>query len=300
MGKSVNRKRGTVLDWIIRLVKGIVVGIGAILPGLSGGVMAVIFGIYDPLLAFLANLKKNFWKNVQFFIPVILGVLVGVLLFSIFVKKALEGRYEVISICLFIGFVVGTFPSLYKTAGKEGRDSKSYLALILAAVFLFALMSLGDVKLLDVTPNIPIWFIAGMAIGLGFIVPGLSPSNFLIYFGLYEKMADRISAFDLTAIIPLGLGVVVCALLFSKLMSNLLKKHYAVVYHIILGLVIGSTLAIFPSKIFPAFAAPVLAQNNWTFMTQLLLCVLLFVVGVVSSYLFSKLEQKYEHKSIFE
>ncbi len=287
------------MDWLIRFIKGTVVGIGAILPGLSGGVMAVIFGIYDPLLAFLANIRKNFWKNVRFFLPVILGGMVGVVLFSIFVKKALEGRYEAISICLFIGFVVGTFPSLYKTAGKEGRNTKSWLALILAAVFLFVLMMLGDVQLLNVTPNPLIWLISGLAIGLGFIVPGLSPSNFLIYFGLYEKMADRISALDMTAIIPLGVGVVLCALLFSKLMSRLLKRHYSVMYHIILGLVIGSTIVIFPTKIFPAFDASILAKNNWTFETQLLLCIALFAVGVVFSYLFSKLEDKYEHDSLF-
>lgn len=288
------------MDWLIRFIKGTLVGIGAILPGLSGGVMAVIFGIYDPLLAFLANMKKDFWKNVKYFIPVVVGAFLGVLLFSIFVKKALEGRYEAISICLFIGFVVGTFPALYKTAGKEGRSNKSWLALILAALVLFALMSLGDVQLLEVTPNMLTWLLAGVAIGFGFIVPGLSPSNFLIYFGLYEKMADRISALDLTAIIPLGLGVVLCAILFSKLMSRLLKRHYSVMYHVILGLVIGSTLVIFPSKIFPAFQASVLAANAWSFGTQLLLCALLFTVGVVSSYLFSKLESKYEHRSIFE
>ncbi len=288
------------MDWLIRFIKGTLVGIGAILPGLSGGVMAVIFGIYDPLLAFLANMRKNFWKNVKYFVPVVLGAFLGVLLFSIFVKKALEGRYEAISICLFIGFVVGTFPALYKTAGKEGRSKKSWSALVLAAIVLFALMSLGDVQLLDVTPNMLTWLLAGIAIGFGFIVPGLSPSNFLIYFGLYEKMADRISAFDLTAIIPLGLGVVLCAVLFSKLMSRLLKRHYSIMYHIILGLVIGSTLIIFPTKIFPAFQDSVLAANGWTFGTHLLLCALLFMAGVISSYLFSKLEDKYEHKSIFE
>lgn len=288
------------MNFIIRLVKGAVVGIGAILPGLSGGVMAVIFGIYDPLLAFMADVRKNFVKNVKFFFPVFTGLALGVVLFSLFVKKALEGRFETISICLFIGFVIGTFPSLNRTAGKEGRSVKSYTALILSAAFLLLLMLLGDVTLLNVTPNVLIWFLSGMLVGFGFIVPGLSPSNFLIYFGLYEKMADRISSLDMSTIIPLSFGVLTCILVFSKLMSFLLKKYYSVMYHIILGLVVGSTLAIFPSKIIPAFSRPALESSGWDVTALLLLCILFLVLGSISSYLFSKLEDKYERQSLFE
>ncbi len=288
------------MEFFIRLIKGAIIGIGAILPGLSGGVMAVIFGIYDPLLAFMADIRKNFVKNLKFFFPIFVGLGLGVVLFSLFVKKALEGRYETISICLFIGFVIGTFPSLNKTAGEKGRSIKSYIALVSAAVFLLFLMSLGDTTLLNVTPNLPIWFFSGMAIGFGFIVPGLSPSNFLIYFGLYEKMADRISALDLAVILPLGFGVLACILIFSKFMSFLLKKYYSVMYHIILGLVVGSSLAIFPSKIIPSFSPNALAISGWEFSKLLLLCILSLTLGSIGSYLFSKLEDRYERQSLFE
>ena len=100
-----------VTDWFIRLVKGVIIGIGFILPGLSGGVLAVILGIYDRILAFLANLRKNFIKNVLFFIPVGIGLGIGIFLFSIVVEKAF-GKYAAQFVCLFVGFVIGTFPSL--------------------------------------------------------------------------------------------------------------------------------------------------------------------------------------------
>ena len=85
-GESTNlRTLNPVTDWIIRLLKGTLVGIGAILPGLSGGVLAVIFGIYEPLLKFLADIRKDFVKNVLFLIPVVIGVAFGIFLFAIVV-----------------------------------------------------------------------------------------------------------------------------------------------------------------------------------------------------------------------
>ncbi len=107
--------------WLVRLLKGIAIGIGFILPGLSGGVLAVIFKIYDPMIKFLANLRQRFWANVRYFIPVGIGGVIGVVLFSIVVAAAF-GRYEAAFVTLFIGFVIGTFPSLWRQAGKQGRS----------------------------------------------------------------------------------------------------------------------------------------------------------------------------------
>ena len=121
----------TVGAWFSRLLKGIMVGIGFILPGLSGGVLAVIFRIYDPMIKFLAKPQHKFVKNVLYFIPVGIGGAIGVVLFSVLVEKAF-GQYAAQFTCLFIGFVIGTFPSLYRTAGKQGRTSKHLMILAIA------------------------------------------------------------------------------------------------------------------------------------------------------------------------
>ena len=285
-------------DWIIRLVKGIVIGIGFILPGLSGGVLAVILGIYDRILAFLANLKKNFIKNVIFFIPVGIGLIIGVFLFSIVVEKAF-GQYAAQFVCLFVGFVIGTFPSLYKTAGKQGRKTKDVLIMVVAALAIFGLMLTGEQQLTEVPPMVAAWFGSGALIGLGLIVPGMSPSNFLIYFGLYDKMATGIKTGDLAVIIPLLLGAVICVILFAKVAAYLFKKHYPGMYHFILGMVIGSSAAIFPAIVFPAFTNEGLAASGLSFGGSLLFCLVLLVLGTVGSYLFSKIEEKYPREELF-
>lgn len=116
-GDMETRRLNPLTDWLIRLIKGIIVGIGFILPGLSGGVLAVIVGMYDPLIRFLANLKERFLKNLLFFLPFAIGAAIGIVLFAVVVEKAF-GKYAAQFVCLFLGFVAGTFPSLYRTAGK--------------------------------------------------------------------------------------------------------------------------------------------------------------------------------------
>ena len=285
-------------DWFIRLLKGMLVGIGFILPGLSGGVLAVIVGMYDPLIKFLANLKDKFLKNIMFFLPFAIGAAVGIVLFAVVVEKAF-GKYAAQFVCLFVGFVAGTFPSLFKTAGKQGRKNKDFLVLILSAVGIFTLMLAGGKQLTEVNPHILSWLASGLLMGLGLIVPGLSPSNFLIYFGMYDKMATGIKDFDFAVIIPLVIGFILCVILFSKIAAYLFKKYYPGMYHFILGLVIGSSLAIFPTVVFPAFQSDQLATAGLSFTGALLFCLVLFVAGTVVSYLFSKLEEKYPREEIF-
>jgi putative membrane protein len=131
------------------------------------------------------------------------------------------------------------------------------------------------------------------------IEPGMSPSNFLLYFGLYDKMATGIKDFDFGVIIPLLIGFAVCVLLFAKLAAYLFRTYYPEMYHFILGMVIGSSLAIFPTVVFPAFQTEQLLVSGLSFTGALLLCVAFFLIGVVISYLFSKVEEKYPREEIF-
>lgn len=273
------------VDWIVRLLKGILVGIGFITPGLSGGVLAVVFGLYERLMRWLGNLKEQFLKNLLFFLPVGIGGVIGVVAFSAAVDWAFE-NYRVQAIWLFIGFIAGTFPSLLKTAGKEGRKSWHWLLLVFAAVGMFFLMRwMETIRSMEVAPSFFSWLLSGALIGLGVVVPGMSPSNFLIYLGLYEKMTAGISRLDLGVMIPLALGGLVCVLLFAKLVSWLFKKAYAFMYHLILGVVVGSTAAIIP--------------NGARGLGVIAACALLFLVGAAISYGLAKLDEKYARESLF-
>ena len=279
--------------WLARLAKGTAVGVGFILPGLSGGVLAVIFKLYDPMIRFLANIRRNFVANVLFFIPVGIGMILGIVGFSVVVVAAF-GQYAAQFTCLFIGFVIGTFPSLYRQAGKRGRSPRDLVVMAAAAVGIFALMYLGgDSAWLQVQPSIPVWFGSGALIGLGVILPGMSPSNFLIYFGLYEKMAAGIKALDPATVIPLALGAIACVVLLAKVVEWALHRSYSTVFHLILGMVIGSSIAIFPTVVFPAFSPTGLAASGLSLGGSIAFAVALLVVGTVASLLFSKVEDRY-------
>ncbi|NMC29096.1 MAG: DUF368 domain-containing protein [Pelolinea sp.] len=280
---ELSPKKSSAFDWFIRLLKGVLVGIGFIVPGLSGGVLAVVLGIYEPLIKFLGNLKENFVKNLLFFIPIGIGGILGVLAFSAVVDFAFS-HYAAQFIWLFIGFISGTFPSLYKTAGKQGRKSVHWAILVVMAVATFFFMRwIETVKNVTLPQTFVNWLLSGALIGLGVVVPGMSPSNFLIYLGLYQPMASGISHLDFGVIIPLVVGVIVCVLTFAKLVSWLFKKFYASMYHLILGIVVGSTLAIIPGGV-----------SGWT----IAVCALLFAFGAVCSYGLAKLDEKYPHESI--
>lgn len=275
--------------WLVRLLKGVAVGIGFILPGLSGGVLAVIFKIYDPMIRFLGNMRHRFLANVRYFVPVGVGAVLGIILFSVLVAAAF-GRYEAAFVCLFIGFVIGTFPSLWRQAGKHGRTTAHVGILAVSAVAIFLLMLFGGEMNLTVPPSIPVWFGSGALIGLGVIVPGMSPSNFLIYFGLYDKMAEGIRDLDATVYLPLFLGLVACVLLFARAATWAFDTHYAGMYHFILGMVVGSSVAIFPTVVFTTEAIEKAALGLPLFLAS---CAVMLVIGVVASWLFSKVEDRY-------
>jgi putative membrane protein len=274
-----------IIDWLIRLVKGALVGIGAIVPGLSGGVLAVVFGIYEPMMRFLANLRVKFVKNVIYFLPIGIGGVLGVVGFSAVVDYAFT-HFAAQFTWLFIGFISGTFPSLYKTSGKEGRKPWHWLILLGMAVGTFYYMFwMETIRNVTLTPNIWLWLLSGLLMGLGLVVPGMSPSNFLIYLGLYQPMASGIRQLDLGVIIPIIIGVVIVILVFAKLISWLFNKAYPFMYHLILGIVVGSTAAIIPRGV--------------TGLSTIAVCAFLFVLGAAGSFALSKLDEKYPHESLF-
>lgn len=270
------------IDWVFRFVKGMFIGTGAILPGVSGGALAAVFGLYERIIAFLSDFRKDFIKNILFFIPVVLGGLFGMFALSFPLDYFLE-HAEIQVLWCFIGCIVGTLPALVKEAGKEGRKPKHIAITIITTVVGFAGLWLAKQYLDVALPlNIGTWIMAGAIFALGIIVPGMSPSNFLMYFHMYEPMTAGIKHLDFSIIIPLGIGAVLCVLAFAKLMSLILKKVYAGVFHFILGIVIASTAIIAPSDSLNADTGVILVS------------ILVFVAGVALGLFMGWLEKKYK------
>ena len=198
---------------------------------------------------------------------------------------------------LFVGFVAGTFPSLYKTAGKEGRKSSDIWVLIISTVAIFTLMVVGGKQLTEVTPNIFIWLASGLLMGLGLIIPGMSPSNFLIYFGLYDKMAIGIKDFDFGVIIPLIIGFIICVISFAKVAAWMFRKYYSECiiytwhgYRFFAGYI--------PNCCIPCFYSEGLDAAGLGFGASLLFSLVLFIVGAIASYLFSKVEERFPREEL--
>src|SRR5699024_2371 len=230
-------------DWFLRFVKGMFIGSGFILPGVSGGALAAIFGIYERIINFLAHITKNFKENVLFFIPVGLGGITGVFLLS-FAVSFLLGTYETIILWFFVGCIIGTVPQLWKEAGKKGRDNKDLVILVLSFVLGTIFLWKGAGLFSEVPQNFGTWLIAGVLIALGIIVPGLSPSNFLVYVGMYKAMSDGIKTLDFGVILPIGIGAVITVLSLSKVMDYIFSKAYSQLFHFIMGVVFASTIMI--------------------------------------------------------
>lgn len=268
------------VKWLIRLLKGLIVGAGAILPGLSGGVLAVVLGIYEPLMNFLRNMKVNFWRNALFFLPVGIGAALGVVGVSGVVDFAFK-NYAAQFTWLFIGFITGAFPSLFKTASRKGRKTSHWFLLLLVSIGTVLLMRwLATIENVTLEPSIPNWILSGALVGLGAVVPGLSPSNFLIYLGLYQPMAHAIRIMDIAVILPLALGLTLCVFLFARIVAWLFEKTYTSMYHLILGVVIGSTIAIIPGGVHGV---------------SILVCAVLFLLGALCAYQLARLDEKYPH-----
>ena len=231
---------------VIKFTKGLLIGGGAILPGVSGGALAAIFGIYEPLLSFISNPRINFKKNIRYFAPIFAGMLVGGVLLSYALSYFLAHNLTEISL-FFVGCMFGIFPSLVKQAGLHGRKPIHVVLLILTALISFLLLTGASTdNKIQFTQNITTWLIAGAIIGLGLVLPGLSTANFLMYMDLYEPMHNGISNLNFAILIPLAIGALSIFILLSKLVKHLLNIAYPTVFHIIVGLVLTSTVMIFP------------------------------------------------------
>lgn len=236
------------MNFIIGFLKGLAMGAGAIAPGVSGGALAVIFGLYDKLANFIAHLSKNFKENVLYFLPVGIGGVAGILVFSRVIEY-LFNFYEIEVRYAFVGLMLGTLPSVVKQANRRGFKNK-YIVLFLISLFLTILLTYLENNAVNIIRDVqttPFYLIIyGAIIGFGTIIPGISASIVLMYIGAYEAVIGAISNIDIFMIFYLGIGFGLSILLFAKLISMLFQKAYGYTYYTILGLVIGSIFSIFP------------------------------------------------------
>ena len=279
------------MSWLIRLIKGVIIALGFILPGVSGGVLAAILGIYERMLSFLAHIRRNFKADFFYFLPVGIGGILGIGLLS----RPLEfllAHYQVIVLWGFAGAIVGSLPALWQEAESQSqRDKIDWSWLI--GTFVASLVILYRMPYVFGTlpANFVTFILAGALIALGVLIPGLSPSNLLLILGLYSPMLIGFKNFDLLNVfLPITIGGILAVLLFAKSMEYLLEHHHSRVFHFILGIVSASTILI----LVPNNQSAESISYDGSNLLTLVLAVIFTVLGLWLGLWMSKLEERYK------
>lgn len=247
---------------IKNILKGMVMGLANIIPGVSGGTMAVSMGIYDKLIHSITHLFKEFKQSVMFVLPIFIGMGIAIV-GSSFGIDYLFGAFPLQTNFFFIGLILGSLPLLYGNV-KEIKIKPGHMV---SAVVFFALVVV--LALLDGTEgaradlsfnliNVIILFLVGVVASATMIIPGVSGSMMLLLLGFYNPILTTIKefvtalvSFDVAGIlagcgvlVPFGIGVVFGIFAVAKVIEVLLDKYPAYSYWGIIGLVVGSPIAI--------------------------------------------------------
>ena len=273
-------KNFSISKFILKVLQGALIGLGAVLPGISGGVLCVVFGVYKTLMEFLADPFRKLKTHLPKLLPTIIGCVIGFLGIAKLLAFLLE-RYEAPSVCLFVGLIAGMLPSLFREAGEQGRSKGSFISLGIALVATFGLLISLNVFSVQITPNFVWYLFCGFCLALSVIAPGMSFSTLLMPLGLYQPFVDGISSFDFGILVPAGIGALATVILFAKAVDALFTHHHSVAFHAIVGIVIAATIMIIP---FGSFTASV---------GSCLINIVCLVFGIVAALLLDRFNQKY-------
>lgn len=268
-----------VSSFIKRVVAGIVIGIGGILPGVSGGIMAVSMGLYRPMLDAVAGFFKSPVKNFLFLLPLGIGGVAGLLGVSFLLDWLLNAYMKPI-LYLFIGLVAGGVPSFIHQANEHGFK-KRYLwttfvgVLVVAGLFILD-KTATDGRVWELNPLTSA--MSGGILAVGTVIPGISTSFILMYMGLYQPLLSALTSLNLSVLIWVGVGAVIVALALIKLVRFLFSRFHGYAYYGVLGFLLATMVLIFPRGV------------EWSW--NQLLCVALAIGGYFAAFYMEKAMSK--------
>lgn len=265
------------MEYIKNFIFGMIIGLANIIPGVSGGTMIVVFGIYDKVISSIINFFKDIKKNFLFLLPLALGGGTGILVFAKLIKWCLNNFPQETNF-LFIGLIVGTIPMIYKkcTETKLNKLNLVWFIIALAISFLMGFLRKPESSGLLITSLSVIngfkVFLGGFIAAAAMILPGISGSFILLLLGLYDSIINAITQFNIPILFVTALGIVFGFLTMTKIIDILFKKYPQTAYFIILGLIIGSIYAIFSEVVFVFLSV------------STLISVVTFIIGFLIAY----------------
>ena len=261
---------------LLQLFRGFLVGLAGLLPGLCGSTLLVLFHIYRPLTAALAHPFTRFRQNLLPFFPFFLAAGVGILVGSRLLATVFA-RHEIPMLYLFMGFMLGALPDLFRQAHHaKGRpaDWLSFVGMLALCIALTILQNRLPTRGIALEGNTLLWLLAGAGIGLGSILPGASVAFILIYFDIYQPLLDGVSRLQPSILLPVVLGAAIAILVFSRAADWLFRNAEAAATRGVLGLVVGSILLVYP---------------GWPGTPQGIPCLILLLLGLFLSAFLNKL-----------
>ncbi len=247
---------------IKNILKGMVIGIANIIPGVSGGTMMVAMGIYDKLIHCITHLFSEFKKSVKFVLPIGIGMVLGIVLLSQLIGLMFE-HFPIQTNLLFIGLILGGLPAIYSKVKGQTIRPGHIAAFLVFFCLVVGMAAVGEVDkagsaLTFSVLNCLILFLVGVIAAATMVIPGVSGSMVLMLLGYYNSIIDTINqvvdsliSFDINGIvqgglllIPFGIGVVIGIFAIAKLVEIIFKKFPQYAYWAIIGLIVASPFAI--------------------------------------------------------
>lgn len=235
-------------DILVTAAKGAVIGGTMLIPGVSGGSMAMMMGIYDKLILAVSNFRRDMKRYFLFLLWFCLGAGLGMLLIARPLLRLLE-IFPYPTQFFFIGAVAGCVPMIYQKAKLSGLSwhVPVYILIGMAAVALIGMAPAGfGVEETSGAAQLALLLIAGVIAAAALVLPGISVSYLLLMLGLYDKTMAAISGLDILFLLPLFIGLCAGIVLTTKLLDRLMSDHPRATYLIILGFMIASVLEVFP------------------------------------------------------
>ena len=268
---------------------GTLVGIVSMLPGASGATIAVIFGIYERLISDLAEIRERLFKDLRFIIPVGIGIVFGLFVCA-FGLKALMDQWEVPMMFFFAALILAQVPDV-RSLGDDGQPMTAYnwaaLVIGFAVMLVFLWISLSGNGVDRAVDGFAVWLLVGIILAVSKLAPGVSGSTILLALGLFTPFMDAMTAFDMSALIPGGIGLLIGVLVFARVVDYFIRNHRKSTYMVILGLTVGSIVTV-----------SIEAATKLDGTTMILQSIVGIVIGLVLGVGLSRISKKYAAETI--
>ena len=245
--------------------KGFIIGSSMTVPGVSGGTMAILLGIYDKLISSISHFTKDLKNNLLFLLKFGIGSVLGICSLALLFDKVLF-HYDITAFpisFLFLGVVIGGIPALYKKAKPEqmtpGITVKMLFLILLGLGLVLGIGFLPEGLFTPTTEfnvsNLIVWLVTGLIIAIALILPGISTSHMLLVLGMLETTYAAISDLQIGFLMILVISTLIGVVLITRPLEWVMNRFPVPTYCVIIGFVIGSLSAIFEEEMIPSFSA---------------------------------------------